>query len=87
MNNIAIAGGYAYNANSQALGPYANIKFGMWYPVFSFGVSQVGRNETSNDQNYKIKNGQINAGISIPTSLHLAFFTSRDCFIHLSYGK
>ncbi len=67
MDNIAIAGGYEYNANSQANGPYANVRFGMWYPVLTFGASVVQRKETSTDgENFRIKNGQINAGISLP---------------------
>lgn len=76
MNNLSIIGGYEYNANSQAQGPYANVRFGAMYPVFSFGVSQVSRKEiSSDDQHYKIKNGQINFGISLPLVFTPGVFT------------
>jgi len=67
LNNITIAGGFEYNRNTKAGGPYANVRLGMWYPVFSFGVSQTAREETSSDGlDFRVSNDRINAGISLP---------------------
>ncbi len=83
LNNISIAGGYVLLRNSNASGsyykedsgpykivasgPYMNVRLGMWYPVFSFGVSQISREATSSDGRESRKsNDRISAGISLP---------------------
>ncbi|MEO6130793.1 MAG: hypothetical protein ABIQ02_03015, partial [Saprospiraceae bacterium] len=67
LNNISIAGGYEYNRNTKASGPYINMRFGMWYPVFSLGLGQTAKKITTKDgRQFRVSNDDVNAGISLP---------------------
>lgn len=67
LNNISLAGGYEYNRNSRASGPYIDLQFGMWYPVLSLGVSQTSRrDETMGGTRVRQTNQRLNAGIALP---------------------
>ena len=67
MNSLSLAGGFEYNANSKAMGPYFNARLGMWYPVINLGVSQTFRNRTYDDGNdYRETNDYVDVGVSLP---------------------
>jgi hypothetical protein len=85
LNNISIAGGLEYNRNTKVSGPYLDIKFGMWYPVFSFGISQTGREVTDPEgRNLRETNDDINAGISIPLYFSIGEFR-QTVFVSSTY--
>lgn len=67
LNNISIAGGYEYNRNSKANGPYLNMQLGMFYPVFSLGLSQTAEKVTNSEgHKFRVSNDKIDAGIALP---------------------
>ena len=67
LNNISVAAGYEYNRNSRASGPYLDMRFGMWFPVLTLGVSSTSREaRTADDFEYRVINDRINAGIALP---------------------
>lgn len=67
LNNISLATGYEYNRNSRAKGPYLDLSFGMWYPVFNFGIGQTSREIKTNDGTaLTVLNNTVRAGIALP---------------------
>ncbi|HUR31042.1 MAG TPA: hypothetical protein VMZ69_06390, partial [Saprospiraceae bacterium] len=67
LNNIALAAGYEFNRNSSASGPYLDVRFGMWYPVLSLGVSRTSSEvKISDGTEVLISNDRIDAGVSLP---------------------
>ncbi|MDQ3017901.1 MAG: hypothetical protein M3R25_14410, partial [Bacteroidota bacterium] len=86
LNTISMAGGYQYNRNSKAGGPYLDVRFGMWYPVFSFGISQTGRKILGpDDEEFRVLNDRVNAGVSLPLTYSSGVFR-QDLYFAVDYS-
>ncbi len=86
LNTVSLAGGYQYNRNSKAGGPYLDARFGMWYPIFSFGISQTGREVIGPaDEEFRVLNDRVNAGVSLPLTFSTGVFR-QEVFLALDYS-
>ncbi len=67
LNTVSVSAGYEFNRISNANGPYFRAVFGMWFPQFNVGVSNVNR-EVLLDDGTKTKsvNNRLTAGVSLP---------------------
>ncbi len=67
LKTISMAGGYAYNRNNRAGGPYFDVSLGMWYPVLQFGYKNTTRRPTAVDSlHLRTVLDEVFAGISLP---------------------
>jgi hypothetical protein len=62
-----MAAGYEFNRLTKANGPYFGASFGMWFPQFNVGISNVSRDVVLNDTTVaRSSNNKFTAGISLP---------------------
>ena len=67
MNSVALAGGYEYNRNNKAFGPYFDARFGMWFPELALGFNRLEKKVTnSNGSTYRSINDEIYTGVTLP---------------------
>ena len=86
LNTVSLAGGYQYNRNSKAGGPYLDASFGMWYPIFSFGISQTGREVVGPaDEKFRVLNDRVNAGVALPLTFSTGVF-QQEVFLAEDYS-
>ncbi|MEO5906803.1 MAG: hypothetical protein ABIQ11_08755 [Saprospiraceae bacterium] len=93
MNNVSLDIGYRIYTNGYRdlfdggplfTGPYVNLELGMWYPVLSFGFSQISAKHPEN-KNYTISNNRINAGVSLPLFYSSGIF-QQNVFLSSTYS-
>ena len=67
LNSVSMAAGYEINRYTRAKGPYIGANFGMWFPQFNLGFSNVTREITFEDgQESRSINNRFTAGVSVP---------------------
>lgn len=67
LNNIGAEIGYQYDRTTKAAGPYLDFRFGMWYPVISFGVSKTSREVRDQEgTEYSQTNDRLHTGVALP---------------------
>jgi hypothetical protein len=67
LNTVSIAAGYEVNRVTRANGPYVNAVFGMWFPQFDVGFSNL-RQEVKLDDGTEASsvNNKLSAGVALP---------------------
>jgi len=67
LNTVSIAAGYEVNRVTRANGPYINAVFGMWFPQFDLGFSNL-RQEVKLDDGTEAStvNNKLSAGVALP---------------------
>jgi hypothetical protein len=67
LNTIQLAGGYEYNRDSKAHGPYLEATLGMFYPEVSFGISRVSREVRNPEgEEFVISLDQFSTSVALP---------------------
>ena len=67
MNSVALAGGYEYNRNNKAFGPYFDARLGMWFPELAFGFNRLEQKATNNfGETFRSIKDEIYGGVTLP---------------------
>jgi hypothetical protein len=78
LNTVSIAAGYEVNRVTRANGPYLNAAFGMWFPQFDVGVSNL-RQEVKLDDGTEASsvNNKLTCWCSLAISFHSRSLSSK----------
>jgi hypothetical protein len=67
LNTVSLSGGYSYNRNNKAGGPFFDASLSMWYPVINLGYKNTARRPTSIDSlHLRTILDEVYAGITLP---------------------
>ena len=77
LSTVSLIGGFRYNRNDESYGPFADLRFGFWFPELVLGYSGRQRELVREDNTFRWFQHTGSAGVRVPLNWNSGLFNQQ----------